>query len=606
MQPRSAGMGTCRRTDRQTACGPPTGVPWGHRSGSLGGSVQEGPALLTQAWGGTGGFRGRPQGEPAASSTVEGRTGHLNPQLGLGRGEAGGPKAKDGDGREGAGGRRALGRRGAGGGLGLREEVPRPLPGPVWVCRNPPGPRPSPPRHHGPREGAGSGNWWPDTGGSAPAHGAEPHCAQGRGAPPLGPVSDPERRRAEHEPGAHAVAPKLWPQAGHTFCRLSDWRWGRLGPHHGHPRALGSAAARPPPPPPRPVSVPAPSQEQRRNKSTRTARTAGPGGGPSPRSVWGAGRGGGTGQGRGRGAEEGREGSAGTAEAAAGGSGAAGDASELYLVSPPSETLKARRPGHTRTHTEEMHMSEHAPPPDELTDTGRDATPRPTPPRALQGPGACAPHGRHPEGRCPGRPGSVGPGPAAEPEARCSSAGHEGQLTATCPGAGSRRLCALLPGQTVPASSSCLQGEGAEHTRRRHRPHYPSSARAPRLTGKAQPRRPGAWAVLEPSRLPTRPRAESRTQPRPDWTSRASHMGWGGGRGPPGPHPPGAKMASQTRVQPGIAMMRPIGCLQTTGQPAAPCRLPQTSPRPAASGGFTWPWVPVLGTWAGRGLDSKS
>lgn len=74
-------MGTCRRTDRQTACGPPTGVPWGHRSGSLGGGVQEGPALLTQAWGGTGGFRGRPQGEPAASSTVEGRTGHLNPQL---------------------------------------------------------------------------------------------------------------------------------------------------------------------------------------------------------------------------------------------------------------------------------------------------------------------------------------------------------------------------------------------------------------------------------------------------------------------------------------------------------------------------------------------
>lgn len=81
VQPRSAGMGTCRRTDRQTACGPPTGVPWGHRSGSLGGGVQEGPALLTQAWGGTGGFRGRPQGEPAASSTVEGQTGHLNPQL---------------------------------------------------------------------------------------------------------------------------------------------------------------------------------------------------------------------------------------------------------------------------------------------------------------------------------------------------------------------------------------------------------------------------------------------------------------------------------------------------------------------------------------------
>lgn len=257
--------------------------------------------------------------------------------------------------------------------------------------------------------------------------------------------------------------------------------------------------------------------------------------------------------GRGRAGDEGpRRGARaaqGHAEAAAGGSGAAGDASELYLVSPPSETLKARRPGHTRTHTEEMHMSEHAPPPDELTDTGRDATPRPTPPRALQGPGACAPHGRHPEGRCPGRPGSVGPGPAAEPEARCSSAGHEGQLTATCPGAGSRRLCALLPGQTVPASLSCLQGEGAEHTRRGHRPHYPSSARAPRLTGKAQPRRPGAWAVLEPSRLPTRPRAESRTQPRPDWTSRdlepdaCGPRTWGGVEGGvlPGPIPLGPR-----------------------------------------------------------------
>lgn len=597
-------MGTCRRTDRQTACGPPTGVPWGHRSGSLGGGVQEGPALLTQAWGGTGGFRGRPQGEPAASSTVEGRTGHLNPQLwGWGEERQEGRKRRtETGGRE----RVGEGRWGGEGREGASVCVRRCLGLSLDQCgfaETLRGPAPPLPAVTALGRVLGA-----ETGGRTQVALLLPTAPSPTVRKAVGPLLSGLSLTQRDDEQSMSRGPTQW----HLNSGLRPGTRSAVFQTGGGDASVHTTATRGPwavllPARPHPAQFPSQHPPRNSGETSQHEQPARPARGVARCPARSGVRGKAAGRGRAgdEGPRRGARAAQGHAEAAAGGSGAAGDASELYLVSPPSETLKARRPGHTRTHTEEMHMSEHAPPPDELTDTGRDATPRPTPPRALQGPGACAPHGRHPEGRCPGRPGSVGPGPAAEPEARCSSAGHEGQLTATCPGAGSRRLCALLPGQTVPASSSCLQGEGAEHTRRRHRPHYPSSARAPRLTGKAQPQRPGAWAVLEPSRLPTRPRAESRTQPRPDWTSTASHMGWGGGRGPPGPHPPGAKMASQTRVQPGIAMMRPIGCLQTTGQPAAPCRLPQTGPRPAASGGFTWPWVPDLGTWAGRGLDSS-
>lgn len=105
-------------------------------------------------------------------------------------------------------------------------------------------------------------------------------------------------------------------------------------------------------------------------------------------------------------------------------------------------------------------------------------------------------------------------------------------------------------------------------------------------------------------------------QSRPDWTSSDlepdSHgpYTWGGVEGGALlglllPHSPRAKMTNQTRVQLGIAMMVPTGCLQSTGQPVAPCHLPQTSPWPTASSGFMWPWVPDPEAWAGRVLDSS-